>query len=125
METILWQLLIDQGCSIEKYLQKIKYKDSETGDEVVFFVTKIMTLSSKRGLFITRVIEGNWYDTIKKVDVIFEAAVEKLELDTSGYMIFFHGYFDSIKLEQFYIINPGSEDRLNKLPLTALEKLLR
>lgn len=60
METILWQLLIDCGCSIEKYLQKKRYKDTETGDEIVYYLTKIMTMKAKRGVIITKVIEGNW-----------------------------------------------------------------
>lgn len=70
-------------------------------------------------------MKATGYDTIKNIDKIMEHTAEIIQEDMKGHIVVFHGYFESIKLEQFYQINPDSEDRLNKLPLIAFEKLLR
>lgn len=124
METILWQLVIDKGCSIEKYLQEVKYPEPGREEGDIYFVTKIMTLRVKRGIIITKVIEGNWYDTIKNIEPLLSHTAKKLDVNLNEYFVIFHGYFHSIKLEQFYTINADSEDRLTKLSLAEFEKFL-
>ncbi len=122
-DSILKDVLLNKGCSIGKYLAEMQHSEKD-GKVSVYYITPLVTLSKKKLLIISRLVKGNWYESIRIINGIISDISIKYDLKKDDYTIILHAYFDVIALEQFYEVDTGNGNSLNRLPFTEFEKLL-
>ncbi len=123
MNSILKNVLKEKNCSFGKYMSKIECFNTDSRKESECYITPIVTITMKKFLVITRVVEYNWYDSVKDIDGIISYLSKKYNFQPVEYGMILHAFFRSIDLEQFYHINSGSKDRLSRISLNELEKV--
>lgn len=121
--SILKEILSNKNCSVGKYLAPMScVEDNGTISE--YFITPVVTISKKQVLIISRVINGNWYESLRIINSLIADISFKYDLKKDAYTILLHAYFNVIGLEQFYEVDTSNGNQLNKISFTALENLL-
>ena len=123
--TILRDFLIQNGSQFEKYLYKVNCFNSKSETNLECFITPVLTKSGNNVLIVTKLIESNWYDSIKDINNQLLYLNKNLYYSPNKYKYLLHAYFSSIDLEQFYRINVTPEFLLSKITLGQLEIILQ
>lgn len=124
MESILKQILADKGCSFDKYLSRQQFNNSIDDSVIDFYITPVSTVNSVKVLIVSKIVEGNWYETVKNLNGIVEYLEKQFNFTSKEYRLILHAFFQSIDFEQFYYINHGSDSYLEKMKITDLENIL-
>ena len=124
MESILKQIIVDKGCSFDKYLSKLHFNNSIDDAVIEFYITPVVTLNNNKVLIVSKIVEGNWYETVKNLTGIVEFLEKQYNITSKEYRLILHAFFQSIDFEQFYYINHGSDSYLEKMKLSDLENIL-
>ena len=125
MESQLKNILLKNNCSFEKYLSKFQYIKTKDDIREELFLTPAITAKKNCVLFITRVINGNWFDSIKDIEDLVSFIIHHYNYQPSKYKFFLHIYIGNIKFEQFYTIDLSLGKKLGKISLENLEKVLK
>ena len=125
MKTILKEILVHNNCELDKFMQKSECINSLTDISHECFVTLAFTPKGRKVLFITRIIQNNWYESIKDTEFIVKCLLSKYNYSLKELIIILHTYFSSVELENFYEINIHSENILNKISISNLENKLK
>ena len=125
MESQLKNILLKNNCSFEKYLSKFQYIKTKDDIREELFLTPAITAKKNCVLFITRVINGNWFDSIKDIEDLVSFIIHHYNYQPSKYKYFLHIYIGNIKFEQFYTIDLSLGKKLGKISLENLEKVLK
>ena len=123
MDSVLKEVLTCKDCSIGKYLAEMTYTEKD-GTTSEYFITPVVTLSKKKILIISRIVKGNWYESIRIINGLIADVSFKYDLKKDDYLIILHAFFDVIGLEQFYEVDTGNGNALQKLQITEFENLL-
>ena len=125
MESQLKNILLKNNCSFEKYLSKFQYIKTKDDIREELFLTPAITAKKNCVLFITRVINGNWFESIKDIEDLVSFIIHHYNYQPSKYKFFLHIYIGNIKFEQFYTIDLSLGKKLGKISLENLEKILK
>jgi hypothetical protein len=125
IHSILKQILKSKDCSYGKYMARMEYVSSTDDETRYFYMTPAATKSGKMIIIITCIINENWNEIIQQVGEIIGHLHKNYNFSPSDYTHVLHGYFESVELEQFYVINTENSDfTLNKLSIGHLDRLL-
>ena len=125
IESQLKNILLRNNCSFEKYLTKFQYIKTKDDIREELFLTPAITTKKNCVLFITRVINGNWFESIKDIEDLVSFIIHHYNYQPSKYKYFLHIYIGNIKFEQFYTIDLSLGKKLGKISLENLEKILK
>jgi len=125
IESQLKNILLRNNCSFEKYLTKFQYIKTKDDIREELFLTPVTTVKNNCVLFITRVINGNWFESIKDIEDLLSFIIHHYNYQPSKYKYFLHIYISNIKFEQFYSIDMELGKKLGKISLENLEKVLK
>lgn len=125
LESQLKNILLKNNCSFEKYLSKFQYIKTKDDIREELFLTPVVTAKKLCVLFITRVINGNWFESIKDIEDLVSFIVHHYNYQPNKYRYFLHIYISNIKFEQFYTIDIDNSSKLGKISIENLEKILR
>ncbi len=124
IDSILKPILLERGSSFGKYLSRMDYVDNANGRQAEFYITPISTRTLKKVLVITKIIEDNWYDSVKELRGIIGFLNKQYNLGPKEYKMILHAYFRSIDFEQFYNIRFDTAELIEKITITEFEKIL-
>lgn len=122
-DSILKEVLYSKKCSFGKYLSFMKISING-GQESDFYFTPVVTSSKKSFLIISKQINDNWYEAVNTIGPIVEHLKMVYKFSTDNYKLILHSYFDTVKLEKFYLIDPEAHFKLKILNMNEFEKLL-
>ncbi|HWA07798.1 MAG TPA: hypothetical protein VG961_14700 [Ignavibacteria bacterium] len=125
LESQLKNILLKNNCSFEKYLSKFQYIKTKDDIREELFLTPVVTAKKLCVLFITRVINGNWFESIKDIEDLVSFIVHHYNYQPNKYRYFLHIYISNIKFEQFYTIDIDNSSKLGKISIENLEKILK
>lgn len=125
IHSILKQILKSKDCSYGKYMARMEYVSSRDEETRYFYMTPAATKSGKMIIIITCVINENWNQVVDEISEIIGHLHKNYNFSPSDYTHVLHGYFESVELEQFYVINiENSQYCLDKLSIGHLDRLL-
>lgn len=125
LESQLKNILLKNNCSFEKYLSKFQYIKTKDDIREELFLTPVITAKKNCVLFITRVINGNWFESIKDIEDLVLFIIHHYNYKPNKYRYFFHIYISNIKFEHFYTIDMDKGKKLGKISVEELEKILK
>lgn len=125
LESQLKNILLKNNCSFEKYLTKFQYIKTKDDIREELFLTPAVTSGQSCILFITRVINGNWFESIKDIEDLLSFIIHHYNYQPNKYTFFFHIYISNIKFEHFYTIDFAKSSKLGKITVENLEKILK
>lgn len=102
-------------------MEYVSSKDAETR---YFYMTPAATKSGKMIVIISCIVNENWSDIVAEVGEIITHLHKNYNFSPADYTHVLHGYFESVELEQFYLINSDSGNSLNKITIGHLDSLL-
>lgn len=124
MESQLKRVLLKKNCIFDKYMTHAEYIKTKDDIRETLYITPVITLKKKKVLFITREVTGNWFESIKDIEDILLFLEKQYNYCIKDHIFIFHIFIESIKFEQYYLVDLKSEKKLFKINEDKLEKIL-
>jgi hypothetical protein len=125
MNTILKTILIECGCTTDKYLTDIENFNPGMDSRSECYLTLTRNNSGENFIILTKTIHLNWAESVMNIDRIVEYLNKRFNFRLHEYKLILHAYFKSIELDQFYEIKTDRSNSLIKLSLEKFEKMLK
>ncbi len=125
MESQLKGILQKNNCIFDRFMSKIQYIKSKDDIHEEIFLTPVFTSKGKKILFISREIQGNWFESKKDIEDILYFLEKQHNYSLKDHEFIFHIFIVSIKFEHFYRIDLSSDKKLIKLNPDKFPELLK
>lgn len=125
MKTILKTILIECGCTTDKYLTDVEKFNPGMDNSSECYLTLTRNNSGGNFIILTKTIHLNWAESVMNIDRIVEYLNKRFNFRLHEYKLIFHAYFKSTELEQFYEIKPERSNSLSKLSIEQFAKMLK
>lgn len=125
INTILRAILIECGCTMDKYLTEVEKFNPGMDSRSECYLTLTGNNSGESFIILTKTIHLNWAESVMNIDRIVEYLNKRFNFRLHEYKLILHAYFKSIELDQFYEIKTDRSNSLIKLSIEQFAKLLK